>query len=183
MTDFTAIIIENRGIPGLNEIIAGHEKFLPAGTDIWHIKNEQINSMNDYNRLLTSKRLWSNLPENVLIFQHDSRLLRTGIEEFLQWSYVGAPIPKIGFPAQNGGLSLRCSSAMIKVIDSIPYTGVNEDVWFCNGLYQLGLNIAPYEVAERFSCETQYKLGTVGFHQISSYLSPNECNTIISQYG
>lgn len=174
-----AVICDTRPID--SEVIANHSKYLP-GWDIKIITQLPENSIAGYNRLLTSKAFWEPLPENVLIFQQDSRLLRLGIEQFLEWDYIGAPISKIGFPAQNGGLSLRRSSAMIKVIDSIPYTGVNEDVWFCNGLYQLGLNIAPYEVAENFSCETQYKLGTVGYHQISQYLSEEECLLIKNQY-
>lgn len=182
MNNLVAIIIENRPIPGIEQIIEAHEKMLPKDTPVYWIKNEPINSMGDYNRLLTSKRLWRNLSENVLIFQHDSMILKPGIEEFMEWDYVGAPW-KFQEHGGNGGLSFRKRSAMMRVIDKFNYNGnPNEDVWFCNCLKELGMNLAPREVCEKFSCESIFKLGTYGYHQIESYLTPKECEAIRNQY-
>ncbi len=177
-----AIIIDNR--PGLEPVIAAHKRFLPDDWAIYWIKDLATSNAAAYNRLLTSERLWKSLPaDKVLIFQQDSALLREGIEEFLEWDYVGAPW-KFQEHGGNGGLSLRDKNAMLKVIQNFTWDASqgNEDVWFCNKLKQLGLNIAPREVCFRFSCEAIFQLGTLGYHQIESYLSKQECELIKNQY-
>lgn len=175
----SAVIVENRY--SIDKVMDAHAKFLPPDWALVHI-SQPINSMRQYNELLVSRDFWEAMTDIVLIFQWDSMLLRKGIEAFLEWDYVGAPIPDIGFPAQNGGLSLRRRNAMLAVIDAREWHGENEDVWFCNGLYQLGLNIATYEVAEKFSCETEFRLGTLGYHAIPSWLKFSECEMIRRQY-
>jgi uncharacterized protein DUF5672 len=185
MTPLSALIIENRPIPGLRDIIDAHEKFLPKGCEVYWVKNEVINSIQDYNRLLTSKRFWRAMPsEKVLIIQHDSMLLREGIEEFMEWDYVGAPWSFQTFGG-NGGLSLRDVKAMLKVIDNFTWQfhpEGNEDVWFCNCMHQLGMNLAPRDVCSRFSVESIYQLGTLGYHAIDKWLTPSECDSIRRQY-
>ena len=177
-----AIIIDNR--PGLESVIEAHEKFIPKDWLVYQITNEQTNTVLEYNKLLTSKRFWRNMPDKVLIFQHDSMLLREGVDEFLEWDYVGAPWKFQEFGG-NGGLSLRDSKAMLKVINQYPEWDMsfgNEDVYFSNALHQLGTNIAPREVCKKFSVESIFELGTVGYHQIDTYLSATECKIIKEQY-
>lgn len=177
-----ALIIDNR--PGLEPIIEAHEKYVPKDWDVLWIKNEETTTAHEYNKLLTSKRLWRNLPDKVLIFQADSALLKSGVEDFLEWDFIGAPIPRIGHPAMNGGLSIRNSKAMLKVINHIawsPQLG-NEDIYFCNALKQLGGKLPDYETARKFSVETEYGLGSCGCHAIEKYLSVVECKTIKTQY-
>ena len=182
-----AVIIENRDIPNLEDIIMAQDKFLPSWFEEtrW-IKNEPINSIADYNRLLTSKRFWRVMPDKVVIIQHDSMILREGIEEFLEWDFIGAPIPKIGWPTMNGGFSIRDSKAMLRVINHIPYQNMqvsgNEDIFFCNALKQLGGKLPTYEIAQKFSIETQFAYGSLGYHQIDAYLNPSECEAIRNQY-
>lgn len=178
-----ACIVETRPIPNIEEIIMQHDKFLSSWFEEtrW-IKNEPINSIADYNRLLTSKRFWRVMPDKVLIFQTDSFMLKDGIEDFLQYDYVGAPW-KFQFSGGNGGLSLRDSKAMLKVINNTPYDGrMNEDVYFCNAMHELGMNLAPRNVCKKFSVESIYELGTIGGHCIEKYLTPSECNAIMTQY-
>lgn len=182
MNSLSALIIENRPLPGIVETIEQHEKFLPKGTDVYWIKNEEINSMMDYNKLMTSKRLWRNITtEKVLIFQHDSMLIRNGIEEHLEWDYTGAHIKWM--PGYfNGGLSLRDTKAMIRVIDNIEWRGQNEDLYFIDGLRQLNGYLPTKEESHKFSVETEYCLGSVGYHAIDKYLTPSECNAVRNQY-
>lgn len=186
-TTACAVIVETRDLPGIEGIIAAQDKFLPSWFEEtrW-IKNEPINSMRDYNNLLTSKRFWRVMPDKVVIIQHDSMILREGIEEFLEWDFCGAPIPKIGWPCMNGGFSIRDTKAMLKVINHLPYQGMqvsgNEDIFLCNALRDLGGKLPTYEIAEKFSVETRYALGSIGYHQISAYLTPSECRAIENQY-
>ena len=46
-------------------------------------------------------------------------LLKSGIEEFLKWDYIGAPWekPKEGCFVGNGGLSLRTRDKMIEITE------------------------------------------------------------------
>ena len=176
-----AVIVDNR--PGIEPIIQAHEKYLPKDWDMLWVKNEQTNSAHEYNKLLTSKRFWRNMPDKVLIFQHDSMLLREGIEEFLEWDFIGAPIKHIP-GCMNGGLSLRDSKAMLKVINHLPYSPRlgNCDIYFVNALRQFNGRLPNKETAQKFSVETEFHLGSVGYHAIDSYLTPTECKLIREQY-
>lgn len=183
-----AVIIDNRHLPNMEDIIIQHELMLPYDWQVWHIANEPINSIGDYNRLLTSKRFWRNMPEKVLIFQHDSMLLREGIEEFLEFDFVGAPIRNIP-GCMNGGLSLRSSKAMMDVINKYPYQGEsvhgNEDIYFVNQMTFTGwdrYNLPSLEQAQKFSVETIFGLGSLGYHAIDKYLTASECEAIRGQY-
>ena len=124
------------------------------------------------------------------MFQHDSGLLREGIEEFLQWDYVGAPWKESAFWAHpkrkggNGGLSLRNPKKALDLCQIRP-NGPNigkEDVYFTKYLELVKGNVAPYEVCRKFSCETVFELGTLGYHNISTHLSMDQCEKIMHQY-
>ncbi len=112
-------------------------------------------------------------------------LLRKGCEDFLEFDFVGANIKNIP-GCMNGGLSMRDSKAMLKVINNFAWENEqvsgNEDIWFVNCLRQLQGYLPTKEEAQRFSVETEYSLGSVGYHAISKYLTPSECEAIKNQY-
>jgi len=172
---YAALIVDNR-LEKAKDAIARHKPFLPG----WEIIHENGKGLAKYNALMTNYRFWLDLEryERVLIFQHDSDLLRHGIEEFLQYDYVGAPF-KFQKNGGNGGLSLRNPKAITALLKYTPYKPEhgNEDIFYSNRL-----QVAPREVCEQFSCETIFKLGTLGCHAIAAHLSPDECNQIYSQY-
>lgn len=177
-----AIIVDNRHIP--EEVFENHAKFIPKDWPIIVVSNQDTSTQAGYNKLLTSERFWLGLPETVLIFQADSMLLHHGIEEFLDYDFIGAPIPKIRWPAMNGGLSIRKRDAMLRCIreqEYTPYFG-NEDIYFCNLLSELNGNLPDYDIARQFSVETEFALGSLGCHAIDKYLTPSDCNKIITQY-
>lgn len=179
-----AVIIETRPIPNLQDIIEGHLRFLPKGWGLKVFDKVKINSMSDYNRLLTSKDFWYRLPfDKVLIFQSDSMLLRNGIEDFLEYDFCGAPLYHVDFPAMNGGLSLRSRKMMLKVISKFKYTGGNEDMYHCNGIKALCGKLPTKEVAQLFSVETIFNYGSLGVHSIDKWHTPEQCNLILNQYG
>jgi len=193
-----ALFVETRLISNLSSVINAHLDKLPADYEliIYHgrhnkhlfngfdcEKNETIvNSLRDYNSFMTNPHLWVRLQnyERVLVFQNDSMLLRKGIEEFYKWDYIGAPW-KFQQNGGNGGLSLRNPKAMLKTINEVPYSPDlgYEDVYFCN---HLNGKLAPREECEKFSCETIFKLGTLGYHAIDNYLSYEQQEAIKTQY-
>jgi hypothetical protein len=172
-----AVIVDGRDI---GNTIERHEKFLPSDWSIIHLR-PQINSIQDYNNFLTSRYMWEGMPDVVLIFQQDSGLLCTGIEEFFGFDFIGANIKWMpGY--MNGGLSLRTRASMLKVIDNVEYHGENEDLFFVDGLRKLGGVLPEKELCDRFSVETEYHLGSLGYHAIDKYLDPIQCKNIMVQY-
>jgi hypothetical protein len=125
-------------------------------------------SINDYNNLLTSMWFYEQIrSEKLLVFQTDSCLLKDGVDEFLNYDYVGAPWPHRRNEVGNGGFSLRSKAFCLRVCNSVKRPAhMNEDVYFSvNGALQKA-NFADYETACRFSCEN-IKTNTLplGVHQ------------------
>jgi len=152
-----AVIVETRPLENLKQIIEGHLKFLPEDTKLYVFGSDYVNlllsqvnfkmkfiyvadrmSTEDYNRLLTSVDFWNKIEEeNILIFQHDSEILRKWDSSFEEFEYLGAPW-KFQEHGGNGGLSFRKKSAMLKVLYNkkwLPLFSGNEDVFFSNNLY------------------------------------------------
>lgn len=209
-TKYGAVIIETRCIKDLEAIVKNHLYFLPPdwGVTFFHghaNKEYVINALKDirnvqfislplsdmptalYNKLLTTPSFWKSFSyEKVLIFQSDSVLLRHGIEEFLQYDYVGAPW-RFQNHGGNGGLSLRSADAMRTICNAIRYNPSchgNEDVFFSNMIhdkYSGTYNLAPREICEQFACESLFRLNTLGAHAIEKYLSSAEVKAILNQ--
>lgn len=180
-----AVIIDNRKMD-FAPIYARHMRHLPHDWELIHFDTLPTSTPLEYNTLLTSANFWSALLEfdRVLIFQHDSGLLRSGIDEFLEWDYIGAAwkfSPYVG----NGGLSLRNPDTMYQIClehrFSMPIHG-NEDVFFANIMTKNAMKIAPICEAKKFSVETIFGLGSLGYHAINKYLSADQVNQIMKQY-
>jgi hypothetical protein len=141
-----------------------------------------------YSTFLASADFWNMLHgEKILIYQEDSIVFNTNINDFLQWDYIGAPWPRHQNDTPNGvgngGFSLRTRKVMLDVIsrktiaDTLPnkstleymtntISGVlPEDVYFSKNIQELGLGkVAPWHVAYDFSTETQYNPNSLGGH-------------------
>ena len=205
-----AVIAESRDIDSLHLIVHLHRRELPINTDLFTfgfkdrirkdafkrmdsnmvVVNEKcdIKGIEDYNRLLTSPIFWQRFLDlgydRVLIFQADSMLLRTGIQEFYEYDYVGASWTWNTDHIGNGGLSLRNPKIMKEICEKFTWDGSrNEDHWICEKMFthKIG-NLAPIEVADKFSCEAKFIKGTLGYHAISKYLTPEQCSEIETQY-
>lgn len=138
-----------------------------------------------YNALITSKMFWSCIPcDKVLIFQHDSSLLRCCVDDFLEWDYIGAPWAHINMEGGNGGLSIRTKQKMIEVINHTTYNPSahgNEDIYFCKYLPNVGGRIAPRDIAKTFSVETVYYPTPIGIHAAEKYISKVQYANIINK--
>lgn len=168
------------------DIIARHQRYLPDDwRTMWVNDKTLVKTVMDYNLCLTNYDFWEACPfDKVLIIQHDSGLLREGIEDFLEWDYVGAPW-KFQEHGGNGGLSLRSRDAMMRIIEKHPYKPIihgNEDVYFSNFMNSSGCKLAPRDVCSKFSCESIYQLGTLGYHAIEKHLTQNQVHNVLNQY-
>eukprot|EP01041_Mallomonas_annulata_P002504 gene2504-4865_t len=136
-----------------------------------------VNDQSSYNRVVKSVSFWSSLAaiaDRVLIFQTDSVMLRSGIDEFLSYDYIGAPWstnPKdpntlwirriqrhkglLG-GVGNGGFSLRNPRAMLNIVSTKMKKGDNsfEDTFFIyNMANNMNYKLPKREVAYHFALE------------------------------
>lgn len=184
---FGIVIVENRK-ELIQGIIDSHLPFLPNDTPIYIHSVPESSTIYGYNRILTNYEFWESLPfEKILICQHDSGLLRIGIEKFLNFDYVGSPFA-FQYHGGNGGLSIRSKSIMKFICQSTPvYCGEqmhgNEDVFFSNIMHDKKMGVlAPKNICDEFSVESIFKLGTLGYHAIQKYHAPEKCEEILNQY-
>lgn len=158
--------------PAINMIVAPYDNLMP----------------HEYNQYLSSAPFWQQLTgDKVLIYQEDSCIFRTNINEFLQWDYIGAawPLTNNDTPNRvgNGGLSLRSRQCMLDVIaargimdtsynsSTVAYMTANgltvppEDVYFSKTMQELGIGtVAPWKDAVRFSTESILDKNSFGGH-------------------
>jgi len=178
-----AVIFDSR--KNIQDVIDRHMDFLP-GWECEHISDIKFETGSEYQYYLLSVNFWKRLKyDKVLFFQCDSEILREGIDEFMCYSYVGAPW-KSSFPGNtsdrrggNGGISIRDVSAHIEVLENKkrpPKT--NEDVWFSHNLS----DVAPHEVCKRFSVESDFQLGSMCAHAIDKHLTIDQCLQVRTQY-
>ena len=162
---------------------------LSISTNINIIKTDYDNlNQSTYSILLSTIDFWNLFEsEKILLYQEDSCIFNSNINEFLKWDYVGAPWPKkqndtinsVG----NGGLSLRTRQIMIDVINFISINNIQinsstvnymniskmticpEDVYFSKTIqeYKLGL-VADWNTAFNFSSESIYNSNSFGGH-------------------
>jgi len=178
-----AVIVDNRATD-IKHIISAHKKFLPKDWKVIHIKNAGIKSASDYNRLFCSAEFWDKIPfDKVLIFQHDSGLLKKGIEDFLHFDYIGASWSwNKEFPG-NGGLSLRTVAVMKEICEKFSHNNMNEDHWFCKIMFENKIGrLATIEEADTFSIEQKYIFGSLGYHGIRNYFGEDQVQKILTQY-
>jgi hypothetical protein len=114
------------------------------------------------------------------MFQTDSILRRRGIDDFLEFDYVGAPWMQALIsgddrdeetgPVGNGGLSLRKKSAMLEILahhEREP--DLQEDQFFSRWLYRDGHRMPSLTTASLFSTETIFQPESLGLHKAWLY--------------
>jgi hypothetical protein len=119
----------------------------------------------EYNNLLKNNEFWKKVKgDKVLIFQSDSILIKSGIDEFLKYDYVGAPWlkPKENSLVGNGGLSLRTVRKMEEICHKYGNSDEPlEDIFFMTHLKD---NVADFETAKRFGVEDVPYPTPLGIH-------------------
>ena len=167
-------------IVGLCNIISPNIKVIKTNFD-------NLNQ-STYSILLASTYFWNLFyGDKILIYQEDSCIFKSNINDFLKWDYIGAPwLTKQNDTANNvgnGGLSLRTKQCMLDVINKLSIdkillnsstlnfmknakmTVCPEDVYFSKTMqdYNIGL-VADYDSAAMFSTELIYNGDSFGGH-------------------
>ena len=208
-TDHYAVIIEPRNHKDLLTVIKSTmfhlnetNSIIKWGLQIFHgnqnkefVENIQLNLGNivltnmdidnfthqEHSRYMESVEFWKQVKgEKALIFQTDSLLLRSGIDEFLKYDYVGAPWrkPKENQWVGNGGLSLRSVSKMIEICENNPVNEeILEDIYFMK--YMKGIGVADIETAMRFSMEDVFSPNPLGVHNPIRHIGPEQLKKVL----
>lgn len=152
----------------IKDIINNLEEIYMSRVKLINLDVENLNIM-EYNNILTTESFYNYIPTEIfMIFQTDTLVLnKENLNKFLDYDYVGAPwghIPVANERVGNGGLSIRKKSKMLEIIHNIPYSGQNEDLYFCynpnNALYKPSV-----EEAMQFSVEEMFFDKPFGCHK------------------
>ena len=212
VSDFTVIIPEDRILPHFEFLLRDAIDKLPnfsvklictkksfeSMQTICNNINENIQiidseiekfDQNSYNNLFLSKDFWNKIDaEHILIYQQDAIIFRKGIDEFLEYDYIGAPWPSgsddniIG--VGNGGFSFRKKSAMLRCLETISPSKLKlgettrkyielhsldnppEDVYYSKTMLDFHIGkVADRETANKFSQERIFSENPFGGHQ------------------
>lgn len=139
---------------------------------------------NEYNFLLQTLEFYQSLPcENLLFMEMDTYLRKPLPEYILAYDYLASPY-SWDTSTQGGGLSYRKKSAMIRVCSEYSKILPAQDVFANNGMKELGLCIAPFDVACETFCESCMYVDPVGFHQWWTffYLDLDDVEDICNTY-
>lgn len=139
----------------------------------------------EYNQLLLNKKFWKYFKQKsyktVLILHTDALILKKGINQFIQWNYIGAPWKEghiQNLRVGNGGFSIHSVKHTLKAIHNHvnQYENNNEDVFYST--YINGIPSA--EIASHFASETILNPNSLGLHKIYAYHSNEDVlNTLI----
>ena len=147
-----------------------------------HNLNLENISQIEYSNLLKRPDFWDLIPTpRPLVFQTDCMLLRSGLEDFYEWDYIGAPWNDFHVPSGvgNGGLSLRTVSVMRAIAEryatSSPESEL-EDVFYARMLHLHGRDpdingrLATRQAAHDFCAEWRLRdmpiaAAPLGLHQ------------------
>src|SRR3990167_10897592 len=102
--NYGLIFVETRNLPGLKEKVYSHLEYLDDFTPFVYCSDDnkeqlkdfeyriapKIETKQEYDYFLADPKFWLMTFDHVLICQHDSGLLRKGIESFYKYDYVGA---------------------------------------------------------------------------------------------
>lgn len=128
-----------------------------------------------YSQLLLNSHFWNTIKEeNILIFQTDTMMFNSNINDFLEYDFVGANFfnsldQSIHNGGNNGGFSFRHKTAMLDCLKNVSaqkffeYRSSNgksnyicplhEDVYYSTACEILNKNLCPVEKRKEFSIE------------------------------
>ena len=146
---------------------------------------------NDYNNLLLSKEFWKMLNgEKILIYQSDSLIYNSNIDDFLKYDYIGMPFLNKHYilsPSSvgNGGLSLRSKKTMLDVLNNPncnkkcsniaehfrlqhKFDNIPEDIFFSQNIQNLKLGLVPDDNVGKLFASSD-NINCFGMHAIWKY--------------
>jgi hypothetical protein len=161
--------------------------------------------MDDYNDFMKCTLIWDLLDkygvEKALLVQDDGFLVRSGVEAYLAYDYIGAPwrngqdilAKYVGSDlVGNGGLSLRSVPAMLNIARTVgddakkerfhtTLVQTPEDVFFVMHARRLGYSVCPRGRAFGFASEQVARRGCCGVHKPWPYMSVGDVESLFKE--
>jgi hypothetical protein len=151
------------------------------------VKVNEIYSLEDYSKLLTTIDFWRKIQgSKLLVVQTDSFMRKKGIDDFLEYDYVGSPWKKShpfnlpDFSGGNGGISVRSKPKLIQALKRVPYRGQPEDYYFVHALNAIGAHVAPRDICLKFGVEADFIPDPLAMHAIEKYLHEDEIRHLLN---
>lgn len=142
-----------------NDLICGKVQYVK-------VPKQWMDSIESYSKMLCSIEFYERFIEfeYVLIYQLDAFVFQDRLQEFCEagYDYYGAPWlygswnGKKRLYVGNGGLSLRRTQAVIKLLETEAYEGGHEDTFF-GGCRSDFFRVAPIDIALKFAFETDVR--------------------------
>lgn len=156
--------------------------------------NKENLTVSEYNQLLYSRDFWILLQkigcEYSLIFQTDVILLKSNVDDFLCYDYVGAPWNPLlpwcfnkTLPGGNGGFSLRNVNAMLECLSTFHFNpNMNEDGFFSFACQKLSKKMPDITISSHFSVESFFYNDPIGLHKpLLNYFPEGEYEKLLSK--
>lgn len=127
----------------------------------------------EYIELLSSVEFWNLFSsEKILLFQEDSIIFRSNIEDFLDYDYIGAPWPLHTNDTQgrvgNGGFSLRTRKIMLTICENFPIKETEYNASTLKYMEDSQLSTPPEDVYFALNME-RHQVGRLPSAQVASY--------------
>lgn len=135
----------------------------------------------EYSKLLVSLAFWELIDaENILVFQSDSFIRRHGLEDYLDYDFIGAPwnLCKSKIQSGNGGFSLRKKSIIVKILKQNlnKKINLNEDIFFGKELIKINAKLPSIDISKKFAVETIYYDNPIAVHKFWAYIDSDTSN-------
>ena len=169
------------------------------------LRSEQLDNIDGYNRLLKSPQFWRALnTEKALIFQSDSIIVSSDINNFLKYDFIGAPwdldqnngvkeiindpnSSNVHWLGNNGGFSIRNAKLMEQIAEKYGAGSPaeeNEDVFFSRILKTWDQATLPtQEDSYRFCREVELKNMPMVTHHAALHAAWYYCGRRCNLFG
>ena len=153
--------------------------------DINNIKIIKLNydnmNVNEYSLFIKKIDFWNMFyGKKLLLYQEDTFVFKTNIDDFINWDYIGASFPiehnVNSHHVGNGGFSIRTKSVLCDIIklrmmiNDPNDDNLNEDVYFTKFMIEYNIGkLANIEEANKFSCEYFITDDALGSHNFVSF--------------
>lgn len=155
-------------------------------SEITVIKTDYDNlNQSTYNLMLASKVFWELFAgEKILLYQEDSCIFKSNINDFMQWDYIGAPWPKHQNDSSNGvgngRFSLRTRQCMLDVIDKVSIYDTkietstleymqNTEITICQENIYFSKNMQDYGIGKVADWDSSYAFCTESIYNENSF--------------
>jgi hypothetical protein len=144
------------------------ERYLDDRMKDWDVNGIKLDGVTHLSRaqkseLLKSTQFWRAFPEEkLLVFDGNSIMCGPGIDAFLDYDFIGAPVGTGESFTLHGGFSLRSRRRTIECIIAGRDHGEPEDEFFSRMMRQTGAVTPDFASACRFAVASAYEGHPVG---------------------